>query len=178
MHLAILILTLMVMCVLKLIVSANAAVSKDGDIVENVIKSTKNLQNGADGITLKLEEKNTKKESAIITKMRSGYLYLRLTGLLNIARLIYPQLYFLSFLFIRYYKKETSIINILIPIFFVLMSLVLISQLFMIGSYKLVGNKNYGEKAKMEAIALQKKAEEEKKALQESIKKKPDNLGP
>lgn len=63
----------------------------------------------------------------MITKMRSAYLYLRMTGFLNIARLIYPQLYFLSFLFIRYYKKEASIMNILVPIFFAFLGLVLIS---------------------------------------------------
>jgi hypothetical protein len=42
----------------------------------------------------------------------------------------------------------------------------------MIGSYKLVGDKNYGDKVKLENIALKKKEEEEKEILQESLKKK------
>ena len=172
MHLAILVLTLMVMCVLKLIVAANTAVSSNDNLVDNIIKSTKKNDNGQDGITIKLEANEKRKESVMITKMRSAYLYLRMTGFLNIARLIYPQLYFLSFLFIRYYKKEASIMNILVPIFFAFLGLVLISQLFMIGSYKLVGDKNYGDKVKLENIALKKKEEEEKEILQESLKKK------
>lgn len=88
-----------------------------------------------------------------------------MAGLIDFIRLVLPQALFISIAFIRFYSKDESMWNIIIPSFVVLIALITIAQLFMIGSYKLIGSRNYGGKLKMERLELEHQKEEDRKRM-------------
>lgn len=88
-----------------------------------------------------------------------------MAGLIDFIRLVLPQALFISIAFIRFYNKDESAWNIILPGLFVLVGLIMIAQLFMIGSYKLIGTRAYGGKLKLDRMELEKQKEEERKSM-------------
>ena len=128
----------------------------------------------------KKEDFKKKKESEtkfniLILKINMVYNHMNMAGFLNLIRAMYLQLIFLAFVFARHYKREMGFLNIFFPILIMIFGLFVLGQLFLIGSYKLVGNKSYGDKKKVEDAMLAKQKEDEKEIIRKQLQS--NNVG-
>lgn len=170
-HLIIFAVSVILMFLLKLIISAHS--TKQNNKVAQAFKDSNVKQgNGVDSTMVKIDKSDEHDESELIEKLKSLYKYMNMSGFMDMMRFIFPQVFFLAFLFIRYYKKENGIMTLVVPLLIILCCLIMLSQLYLIGSFKLVGNRQYGEKAKMEALALKNQNEQDKKRMMEAVHNK------
>lgn len=171
-HVSIFFVSLVMMLILKLIISAHSTKGGESDIVKKAFEDAKLKENnGMDSAVVKVD-KTEDEESELIDKLKSLYAYMNMSGFINMMRFIFPQVFFLAFLFIRYYTKEQGLIPIMIPLAILLCCLILLSQLYLIGSFKLVGNRQYGEQAKFDDLALKKQREEDRVRMMEAVHNK------
>lgn len=153
---------LIVMIIAKLMVSANTTKTSTEEYVG---KALQGVLDNPDVEKKETDPKNSGKHSGLVQFLSRVYLYLNMSGLIDFIRLVLPQALFISIAFIRFFKKDDGVWNILIPGFCVMIALVMIAQLFMIGSYKLVGSRNYGGNIKLDRLELEKQKEEERKRM-------------
>lgn len=174
-HIAICTVAIIMMFILKLVISAHSTKGTINNIVEKAMKGTdKNDLNQEDGVALKVEKKE---DNELIDKLDALYHYMNMAGLLNLVRFVFPQVTFLGFLFIRYYKKELGLLSIIFPLSVLLFSLIIMAQLYLIGSYKLVGDRSYGEKEKFDELTMKAQLEQDRVRMMKEVHKKKDKGG-